>query len=246
MNMNPPLTPAHAEPSAPASPPVLETRQLVRRYGRGTSTFTALDGVDIKVFRAESLAIVGKSGSGKSTLMHLLALLDRPTSGSVLLDGEDASSLRGKRLNQLRNREFGFVFQQFFLMPQSTVLENVALPLAIRGVGAAERRRRSEEALERVELTQFAKHRAVDLSGGQKQRTVIARALVAEPAVVFADEPTGNLDSATGTLVEDMLFSLNRDGITLVLVTHDPDLAAKCQRRVHVRDGLIVDEEAAA
>jgi putative ABC transport system ATP-binding protein len=178
--------------------------------------------------------------------MHLLALLDRPSGGSVSVHGRDAAQLTSRALSETRNREFGFVFQQFFLIPGASVLENVTLPLKIAGVGPRERRRRGLAALETLELQDKAGNRATDLSGGQKQRTVVARALVTEPSVIFADEPTGNLDTATGTIVEDMLFGLNRDrGITLVLVTHDADLAARCDRAVHVRDGLI-DEEVAS
>jgi putative ABC transport system ATP-binding protein len=229
----------------PRSDVVLEARDVTRTYGRGANRFDALRGVSLAVRSGESVAVVGKSGSGKSTLMHLLALLDRPSSGSVLLHGTDASRLNGRALSTARNTEFGFVFQQFFLIPQASVLENVMLPLKIAGVGARERRRRALEALDVLELRDKAGNRATDLSGGQKQRAVIARALVMGPSVIFADEPTGNLDSTTGAIVEDMLFGLNRDqGITLVLVTHDADLAARCGRAVHMRDGLV--EEAVA
>ena len=232
--------------AADAGVPVLEARDVTRAYGRGANRFEALRGVSVQVQKGESVAVIGKSGSGKSTLMHLLALLDRPSSGSVLLHGDDAGRLSGRALSETRNREFGFVFQQFFLIPGATVLENVTLPLKIAGIGPRERRRRGLEALETLELQDKAGNAATDLSGGQKQRAVIARALVTEPSVIFADEPTGNLDTATGGIVEDMLFSLNQDrGITLVVVTHDADLAARCDRSVHVRDGLIESEVAA-
>jgi putative ABC transport system ATP-binding protein len=199
------------------------------------------------VGRGESVAIVGKSGSGKSTLMHLLALLDSPDDGAVLVDGADAASLSRAAVNELRNRRFGFVFQQFFLTAGTSVLDNVTLPLKIAGVPAAERRRRGLEALRRFGLEDKAKNRAADLSGGQKQRVVLTRALVSEPDVIFADEPTGNLDSATGALVEEELFALNRDrGITLVIVTHDEEFAARCGRRVLIQDGRIVDEQGGA
>ncbi|MFI7582279.1 ABC transporter ATP-binding protein [Kocuria sp. M1N1S27] len=224
------------------SPVVLEAQELVRTYGRGETTHTALHGVDLAIRAGESVAIVGKSGSGKSTLMHLLALLDAPTSGSVAVRGQDAGSLSARELHRVRNTMFGFVFQQFFLTPGQTVLENVVLPLTIAGVGRAERRRRGLAVLERLELAEKAGARATDLSGGQKQRVAIARALVNDPSVIFADEPTGNLDSATGAVVQDILFELHRDrGITVVVVTHDPDLAARCDRQVHLRDGVIVD-----
>jgi putative ABC transport system ATP-binding protein len=238
--------PAPAPPASPSPPtdhPVLRAVDLTRSYGRGQARFDALKGVGLDVHRGESLAIVGKSGSGKSTLMHLLALLDRPTSGEVRLGGHDAGELRGAVLNRVRNTEFGFVFQQFFLTPSATVLENVILPLKIAGVGRAERKRRGLAALRQLELEDKAHNRASDLSGGQKQRVVIARALVNEPRVIFADEPTGNLDTATGRVVEDILFGLNRErGITLIVVTHDEDLAARCDRRIDVRDGLIVSD----
>jgi putative ABC transport system ATP-binding protein len=222
--------------------PILQVDDLHKTYGRGATRFDALKGVSFEVREGESLAIVGKSGSGKSTLMHLLALLDQPTSGTVRLAGRDAGALRGRELDRARNRTFGFVFQQFFLTPNASVLENVILPLKIAGVGRAERRRRGLAALAQLELEDKARNRASDLSGGQKQRVVIARALVNSPRVIFADEPTGNLDSATGAVVEDTLFDLNREqGITLIIVTHDEELAARCDRRIHMRDGLLVD-----
>ncbi|TQL41952.1 putative ABC transport system ATP-binding protein [Homoserinimonas aerilata] len=222
--------------------PVLAAREVTKTYGRGPTRFDALKGVSLDVAEGESLAIVGKSGSGKSTLMHLLALLDAPTSGAIELSGRDASTLRGSSLNKTRNSTFGFVFQQFFLTPGASVLDNVTLPLRIAGVRPAERRRRGLAALEQLELADKAKNKANDLSGGQKQRVVIARALVNNPSVIFADEPTGNLDTATGEVVENILFDLNRSqGITLIVVTHDEDLAARCSRRIYVRDGLVVD-----
>jgi len=223
--------------------PILQVQDLHKSYGRGSSRFEALRGVSLEIGEGESLAIVGKSGSGKSTLMHLLALLDKPTEGEVRLNGKDVVTLSGRELNRTRNRTFGFVFQQFFLTANQSVLENVILPLKIAGVGRAARRRRGLAVLEELELDSKAKSRASDLSGGQKQRAVIARALVGDPRVIFADEPTGNLDSATGAVVEDILFRLNREqGITLIIVTHDEDLAARCDRRIYVRDGVIVDE----
>ncbi|WP_251442146.1 ABC transporter ATP-binding protein [Microbacterium sp. USTB-Y] len=223
-------------------PSVLEARDLRRAYGSGSDRFEALRGVSVNVMAGESLAIVGKSGSGKSTLMHLLALLDRPNSGSVFVDGADAEQVRGRELNRLRNEQFGFVFQQFFLNAHASVLDNVSLPLVIAGIPRAERRQRALEALDRLGLADKARNRANDLSGGQKQRVVIARALVNDPKIIFADEPTGNLDSATGAEVEGMLFDLNRtQGITLVVVTHDADLASRCGRSITMRDGLISD-----
>lgn len=222
--------------------PILSARDVRKSYGRGANRFDALKGVSLDIREGESIAIIGKSGSGKSTLMHVLALLDQPTDGTIELAGKDTRSLSGAALNRTRNKTFGFVFQQFFLTPNASVLENVMLPLKIAGVGRAERKRRALAALEQLELADKAKNKAVNLSGGQKQRSVIARALVNTPRVIFADEPTGNLDTATGAVVEDILFDLNREhGITLIIVTHDEELAARCDRQVHIRDGLIVD-----
>ncbi|MBZ4487508.1 ABC transporter ATP-binding protein [Microbacterium sp. cx-55] len=226
--------------------PIISVKDVRRSYGRGQNRFEALKGVSFDIFEGESVAIVGKSGSGKSTLMHVLALLDAPTSGSVELEGVDTRTLKGRRLNRTRNKTFGFVFQQFFLTANSSVLENVVLPMKIAGIRRGERRRRAMDALEQLELADKAKNKALNLSGGQKQRTVIARALVNNPRIIFADEPTGNLDSNTGAVVEDILFSLNREsGITLIVVTHDEELAARCDRRILIRDGLLVDETTA-
>jgi putative ABC transport system ATP-binding protein len=223
--------------------PVLSVRNLTKHYGSGSSRFDALKGVTLDIADGESVAIVGKSGSGKSTLMHILALLDAPSSGDLTVDGTDASKLKGSRLNALRNRTFGFVFQQFFLTPNTTVLDNVMLPLKIARVPSRERNKRAIAALEKLELADKSRSKATDLSGGQKQRVVIARALVNNPRIIFADEPTGNLDSATGAVVEDLLFELNRSqGITLVIVTHDEELAARASRRIYLKDGLVVDE----
>jgi putative ABC transport system ATP-binding protein len=222
---------------------VIATKNLQKTYGKKDTAFTALNGVDIAIEPGESVAIIGKSGSGKSTLMHLLALLDKPSEGSVIVDDQDASKLSTKRINSLRNRNFGFVFQQFFLNANNTVLDNVILPLKIAGISRKERTRRGMEALEAVELADKAKNKANNLSGGQKQRVCIARALINDPQIIFADEPTGNLDSATGAKIEDLLFQLNKEkGITLIVVTHDDDLAARCDRQIHLKDGNIVKE----
>ncbi|MFP3463945.1 ABC transporter ATP-binding protein [Leifsonia sp. SIMBA_070] len=227
------------------STPIISVTDVRKSYGRGQNRFDALSGVSFDIYEGESVAIVGKSGSGKSTLMHLLALLDAPTSGTVALEGVDTGTLRGSRLNRTRNKTFGFVFQQFFLTGNDTVLENVVLPLKIAGVRPGERRRRAHAALEQLELDDKARNKAANLSCGQKQRAVIARALVNNPRILFADEPTGNLDSATGGVVEDILFGLNREhGITLIVVTHDEDLAARCDRRILIRDGAIVEDSA--
>jgi putative ABC transport system ATP-binding protein len=221
--------------------PILAAVNMRKSYGRGSARFDALKGVSLDIYARQSIAIVGKSGSGKSTLMHLLALLDTPDGGGLLVAGTSADKLNVKQISLLRNRDFGFVFQQFFLTPNASVLENVVLPLKIAGVGTRERRARGMAVLAQLELDDKAKNKAINLSGGQKQRVVIARALVNDPKVIFADEPTGNLDTVTGRLVEDLLFSLNREkGITLVIVTHDTELAARCERQIFIRDGVEV------
>lgn len=221
---------------------VIETQNLYKKYGKRQSSFTALNDVSISINKGESVAIVGKSGSGKSTLMHLLALLDKPTKGKVLINDKNTNELNNKQLDSLRNTTFGFVFQQFFLNGNDTVLNNVILPLIIAGVGRRERTRRGLEALKSVDLEDKANNKANDLSGGQKQRVVIARALINKPDIIFADEPTGNLDSATGAKIENLLFDLNKNyGITLIIVTHDSDLASKCDRQIHIKDGVIIN-----
>ena len=220
---------------------LLSTRDLKKVYGKRDSKFEALKGVDLDIQKGESVAIIGKSGSGKSTLMHLLALLDKPSEGHITLNGKNTSKLKQRKLNRLRNKEFGFVFQSFFMNSNDTVLNNVILPLKIAGIRRGERRRRAMEALKTVELDDKAKNKAKDLSGGQKQRVCIARALVNNPKVILADEPTGNLDSITGAKIEELLFNLNREKeITLIIVTHDEELAEKCGRRIRIADGQIV------
>lgn len=226
-----------------ANSPVIQTNNVVKVYGAKDTAFTALDGISLTIDKGDTVAIVGKSGSGKSTLTHILALLDHPTKGSVTVNGIESSKLSNRQINKLRNQEFGFVFQQFFMNSRDTVINNVMLPLTIAGVKSSERKRRGLAALKTVELADKANVIANDLSGGQKQRVCIARAIVNNPSVIFADEPTGNLDSATGSVVEKLLFDLNKNkGITLVIVTHDPDLAAKCHRQIHISDGRIIDD----
>ena len=222
---------------------MLEARNLCKTYTSDGTAYEALKNVDLRVEAGDCLAIVGKSGSGKSTLMHLLACLDGPTAGSVFVNGSDTSRLSEREKNVLRNERFGFVFQQFFLNGRDTVFENVALPMRIRGAGARDIEKSSMQALDAVGLADKAKKRAKDLSGGEKQRVCIARAMVGQPQIVFADEPTGNLDTATGASIEEMLFSMNRDrGITLVMVTHDDELARRCSRIVEMKDGQIFAE----
>ncbi|RRQ98679.1 ABC transporter ATP-binding protein [Enterococcus faecalis] len=220
---------------------VIEAKNIKKSYGKNETKFDALKGVDLKVEKGESVAIIGKSGSGKSTFMHILALLDQPTSGDIYLNGKNVTSIRKKVLNKTRNEELGFVFQQFFMNAKDTVLNNVLLPLKIGGISGSKRKKMALDALKAVGLEDKVQNKANNLSGGQKQRVCIARALVNNPQIIFADEPTGNLDSATGKKIEELLFDLNKNkGITLIIVTHDPDLAARCDRQVHVRDGLIV------
>jgi putative ABC transport system ATP-binding protein len=221
---------------------VLQAKDITKVYGKGQNTFIALDKVSFSINKGESVAIIGKSGSGKSTLMHVLAALDRVNGGSIECNDKDYASLRAGQLDNLRSSHFGFIFQQFFLNGRETVLENVLLPLKIAGVGFGSRKKRALAALEAVDLLDKRNNRATDLSGGQKQRVAIARALVNDPEVIFADEPTGNLDSENGARIEELLFYLNRNkGITLIIVTHDDDLAAKCDRQFHMKDGQLTE-----
>ena len=223
------------------SPALIEARGLAKTYRLGQVDVLALRGVDADVAAGEFIAITGPSGSGKSTLMHILGCLDSPTSGSYRLDGEDVSSLSGKRLAHVRNRKVGFVFQTFNLMPRLTVEENVALPLKYRGgVPRAERRARALRLLERLGLDQRIGHRPDELSGGERQRVAIARALVGQPAILMADEPTGNLDSHAGAEVLKTFAELHAAGHTIVLVTHDPGVAARAERVIQMSDGRVV------
>lgn len=223
--------------------PVIEVKDLVKVYGKRRTAFTALKKINLEIMKGESVAIVGKSGSGKSTLMHLIALLDRPTEGTIKIDGIDSTKLGNRKLNQLRNSSFGFVFQQFFMNPQDSVLENVILPLKIAGKKRKERRELALKALKTVGLADRAKFKANALSGGQKQRVCIARAIVNNPKILFADEPTGNLDSVTGEKVIKLLFDFNKKkGATLIIVTHDDDLAALCDRQIRISDGKMIED----
>lgn len=221
---------------------MITAEKLYKTYGKKQNAYEALRGIDLEIADGESVAIVGKSGSGKSTLMHLLAGLDHPSQGQIKWDGKSLKGLREGRLADLRNKRVGFVFQQFFLQPTLTVLENVILPLKIASVGPMERKRRGRKVLEAVDLLDKANNRATDLSGGQRQRVAIARALINEPSVIFADEPTGNLDTETGEQVEKLLFQLHKErNITLVIVTHDSELARRCDRIIHIQDGKVTD-----
>lgn len=222
---------------------MLEARDLSKTYTSDGVDYEALKAVDLSIGQGDCLAIVGKSGSGKSTLMHLLACLDAPTKGKVFIDGNDTSSLSERSKNTLRNEKFGFVFQQFFLNGRDTVFENVVLPMRIRGASSSQINAETTAALSAVGLEDKINKKAKDLSGGEKQRVCIARALVGGPQIIFADEPTGNLDSNTGAAVENLLFDLNREkGITLVVVTHDDELARRCNRVIEMKDGRIVAE----
>ncbi len=220
--------------------PVVEARGITKVYRMEGVEVRALDGVDMAVARGDSLAIMGPSGSGKSTLLGLLGGLDRPTSGSLAFEGRDVARLSDDELARLRNQVVGFVFQNFQLLPRTTALGNVGLPLVYRGLGRAERRRRATEALEAVGLAQRLLHRPSELSGGEQQRVAIARALAAEPAMLLADEPTGNLDSRSGDEVLELLTRLRAErGVALVVVTHDPGVAARFDHTLLVRDGRL-------
>ncbi len=222
---------------------LIEVKNLVKVYRDGNTYFKALNGVSFSIQKGESVAIIGKSGSGKSTLMHLLAALDKPNEGEILINGQNIAKMKKRELNKLRNQTFGFVFQQFFMNPKDTVLQNVILPLKIAGVGSRKRKEIALKALESVELTDKAKNKASNLSGGQKQRVCVARAIANSPEIIFADEPTGNLDSKTSQKIEDLLFGLNKEsGITIIIVTHDESLAAKCDRQIRIQDGQIVSK----
>ena len=222
------------------SAPLVQLQGVHRVYHTGRVDVRALDGLDLDVERGEFLSVVGPSGSGKSTLMNVIGCLDRPTAGRYLLDGTDVGQLDDDGLAALRSRAIGFVFQSYNLLPRTTALENVATPLAYQGVRRSEREARAREALERLGLADRMGHEPTELSGGQQQRVAIARALVTEPALLLADEPTGNLDSVSGAEVMGILRDLHASGRTVVLITHDADVAQFADRQVHVRDGKLL------
>lgn len=219
---------------------MIEVKQVTKTYGKKYNTFVALSDINFTIPDGASVAILGKSGSGKSTLMHAMSGLDRPEVGQILVDGQDILKLKQKAVDTFRAQKIGFIFQSFFVQANETVVDNVSLPLEVADVPRAERMRRIDAALESVELTDKRKSKAKNLSGGQKQRLAIARAIVNQPRIIFADEPTGNLDSTTGEKVEDMLFGYNRNnGVTLIIVTHDEDLAKKCDMLINIKDGKV-------
>ena len=221
---------------------MIEIAHLTKIYGKKQNMFTALEAINLTIPDGKSVAIVGKSGSGKSTLMHVMSGLDRATSGTITIDGQDISTLKNRALDRFRAEKIGFIFQSFFVQANETCLQNVLLPLEIDRTARADRKAMALEALEQVELSDKASSKAMNLSGGQKQRLAIARAIVSKPSIIFADEPTGNLDSATGDKVEDLLFGFNRKlGSTLIIVTHDADLAKKCDIQVFLKDGKITE-----
>jgi putative ABC transport system ATP-binding protein len=218
---------------------LITIRELVKNYKMGTTDVRALDGVDLEVQPNEYVAIMGPSGSGKSTLMNLIGCLDTPTSGSYSLNGRDVSRMNDNELAAVRNRDIGFVFQTFNLLPRATAYHNVELPLVYARVRGGIRRQRTEEALEAVGLSGRAQHKPNELSGGERQRVAIARALVTRPALILADEPTGNLDSRTGEEIMQIFGSIHEAGNTIIMVTHEADIARHCRRVVRLRDGRI-------
>jgi putative ABC transport system ATP-binding protein len=225
---------------------MIRMRGIRKVYSTGRIEVTALKGIDLDVEANEYMAVVGPSGSGKSTLMNILGCLDTPSSGEYVLSGESVAGLDRNRLAEIRNRHIGFVFQNFNLLPYATALENVELPLLFAGVNTAERRARAEEMLRRVDLADRMDHKPTELSGGQMQRVAIARALVNKPAIVLADEPTGNLDSASGKAIVGLFSELHAAGQTIVMITHDQAVARLASRVIQIRDGHVVEDRPAA
>jgi putative ABC transport system ATP-binding protein len=222
---------------------LVELRNVSKIYLLGEEEIRALDDVTLDIDEGEFISIIGPSGSGKSTLMHILGCLDSPTRGTIQLDGVRIQNASSRELAAIRNRKLGFVFQFFNLLPKLNVLQNVELPMIYSGISTKERRARAVAALEAVDLANRARHRPSQLSGGQQQRAAIARALVNNPRIIFADEPTGNLDSQTGEAILQLFRKLSREGRTIVLVTHDPEIAAVTPRRIEIRDGKIAEKE---
>ena len=225
---------------------MIEVKHITKIYGKKKNAFTALDRVSLNIEEGSSVAILGKSGSGKSTLMHAISGLDKPQKGKVLIDGEDILRLKPRATDRFRAQKMGFIFQSFFVEGGESCYDNVSLALETAGVVRIGRKKRIIEALEAVDLGDKIKSRAKDLSGGQKQRLAIARAIVGRPQILFADEPTGNLDSATSKVIEDLLFNYCKENnASLIIVTHDEDLAQKCQRVIHIKDGKIESDSIA-
>lgn len=219
---------------------MIEVKNITKTYGKKQNAFTALSNVSLTIPDGASVAILGKSGSGKSTLMHVMSGLDRPETGEVIIDGQNILKLKPKQVDAFRSQKMSFIFQSFFVQANESSYDNVSLPLEIANVPLGKRRKKIMAALEAVELGEKKKSRARDLSGGQKQRLAVARAIVNDPSILFADEPTGNLDSVTGGVIENLLFDYNKSrGITLIIVTHDADLAKKCDIQIHIKDGKI-------
>ena len=219
---------------------MIELKNVTKIYGKKKNQFVALNDVSLRIPTGVSVAILGKSGSGKSTLMHAISGLDRPQQGQVIIDGQDILKLKQKQVDEFRARKIGFIFQSFFVQGNESVADNVSLPLEIMKMPRGLRESKINEALKAVDLYEKRKNRAKDLSGGQKQRLAIARAIVGSPQIIFADEPTGNLDSETGAKVEELLFNYNKqEGTTLIIVTHDVDLAKKCDYQILIKDGKI-------
>ncbi|MGB9590537.1 MAG: ABC transporter ATP-binding protein [candidate division WOR-3 bacterium] len=219
--------------------PLIDARDIHKIFMLGKVELHVLRGVDLAVERGEYISIMGPSGSGKSTLMHILGCLETPTSGTYILDGQEVHSLDEPELANIRRTKIGFVFQNFYLLPRMSALDNVALPMVYTGVPLANRRKRATEILERIGLADRMKHNPSELSGGERQRVAIGRALANDPEIIFADEPTGNLDSKTGAEIMDLFAELHRDGKTIILVTHDPEIAKRAGRIVRLRDGLV-------
>jgi len=221
---------------------MISLTNIVKRYKMGEEEFKALDGVDLEIQRNEYVALIGPSGSGKSTLMNLLGCLDTPSEGKYVLNGRDTSTMNDNDLAKVRNQEIGFIFQSFHLLPRMTVLQNVMQPLVYRGIPKAERVKMASEALDKVGLSHRMGHRPNQLSGGQRQRVAVARALVGKPSILLADEPTGNLDSKTSAEIMSLFDELHQQGQTVIVVTHEPDIAAHCHRTLRVSDGKIVQD----